>query len=107
MKDKVDINTMKQSWKDLGFKDRLSYIFAIGAFVAGWTFCAVGFWTEPVGTVSDSVLWILGQALLFVGAIIGIGQYYSQELSNFKRSVIQDLKGRHDGETEVETDESE
>ena len=91
-----------QNWSSLSFKDKLSYIFAIGAFIAGWTFTALGFFCEPVGEVSDSVLWILGQSLIFVGAIIGIAQYYSGQLNDFKRSVIQDLKGRHDGETDDE-----
>lgn len=96
MKDKLD--SMKQNWSSLSFKDKLSYIFAIGAFLFGWTFTALGFFTEPLGEVSDSVLWILGQALLFVGAIIGIAQYYAGQLNDFKRSVMKGL--RHDEDTE-------
>lgn len=101
MKDKV--NSVKQSWKDLGVKDKLSLIYATCAFFAGWIFCAVGFWIEPKGEISDSVLVVLGQSLVFTASIIGIGQYYSSQLNSFKRSVMNQLKGHDD--TEVEADD--
>jgi hypothetical protein len=34
------------------------------------------------------VLWVLGQALLFTGAVTGIAQYYQQQLNTFKKDVI-------------------
>lgn len=83
---------IQHNWQSLSFKEKISYVFAVCAFVFGWFFTALGFFCEPVGQVSDSVLWILGQSLIFVGAIIGIGQYYSQELSTFKRKVMEELK---------------
>jgi hypothetical protein len=41
-----------------------------------------------MGQVHDTVLWILGQALLFTGAVIGIGQYYNSQVLNFKKDIM-------------------
>ena len=95
---------IQHNWSSLSFRDKLSYVFAIAAFIAGWTFTALGFFAEPLGDISDSVLIVLGQSLLFAGSIIGIAQYYSGQLNDFKHSVMNQLKGHG---SEVETDESE
>ena len=41
----------------------------------GMLFTGIGFFVEPLGEVSDSVLWILGQALIYAGSIFGIATY--------------------------------
>ena len=60
---------------------------AIAAFVFGWALTIAGFVVSPVGQVHDSVLWILGQSLLYCGAVVGISTHYSTELRHFKREI--------------------
>ena len=86
---------IKQNWKSLSFKEKLANIFAALSFLCGWTLTALGFFTEPVGIISDSVLIVLGQSLLFTGAVIGIAQYYSSELSDFKRKIMDELQAKN------------
>lgn len=76
-----------QKWTELSFKDKLSYTFAVVCFILGWIITFIAFFIDPIGTVADSILWILGQSLLFSGSIIGIGQYYNAQTQNFKYEV--------------------
>lgn len=48
---------------------------AILAFVAG--FCV-----PPVGEISDSVLWVLSQCLIYAGSILGVASYVQQVVNN-------------------------
>ena len=77
----------KMTWKELSFKDKLSYSFAMVCFSLGWIITFIGFFVPPVGFVADEILYILAQSLLFTGAIIGIGQYYNAQTQNFKYEI--------------------
>lgn len=83
-----------KNWEDLIFKDKLSYIFAIVCFILGWIITFIAFFIEPIGTVADSVLYILGQSLLFSGGIIGIGHYYNAQTQNFKYEIKKFIKSK-------------
>lgn len=48
---------------------------AVAMLAFGMILTAIGFFVEPLGEVSDSVLWILGQALIYAGSIFGIATY--------------------------------
>ena len=59
-------------------KERRSTIAVITAIVMlafGIILTSVGFFVAPLGEVSDSVLWILGQALIYAGSIFGLATY--------------------------------
>ena len=43
-------------------------------FGFGWTIAS--FIIEPTGVVDDSVLWILGQVFLYIGAVFSISTHY-------------------------------
>ena len=74
-------------WKQLSFKDKLSYILCIFSFIIGVLLTITGFIVSPVGEVDASVLTSLGLFLSFSGSIIGITQHYSQQLDNFKMEI--------------------
>ena len=74
-------------------KDKLSYCFAGTAFLAGWGLTIAGFLVAPLGIVDDSVLWILGQALIFTGSVIGI----TMHINNVGAKIKDDL------ETEIDS----
>lgn len=48
---------------------------AVAMLAFGMILTAIGFFVEPLGEVSDSVLWVLGQALIYAGSIFGIATY--------------------------------
>lgn len=66
-------------------------------FGCGMTIAA--FCIEPVGEVSDSVLWILGQSLIYAGSALAIGQYAK---ATVKEEVGKMMHNKHDIEGDVE-----
>ena len=74
-------------WKELSFKDKLSYVLCIFSFIIGVILTIAGFIVKPLGEVDASVLTSLGLFLSFSGSIIGITQHYSQQLENFKSEI--------------------
>lgn len=74
-------------WKELTFKDKLSYILCIFSFIIGVLLTVAGFIVNPLGDIDASVLTSLGLFLSFSGSIIGITQHYSQQLENFKTEI--------------------
>lgn len=56
-------------------KDSLAVISAIMMLVFGAGLCIAGFIVNPLGIIDNSVLWIMGQCLLYAGSIFGIGMY--------------------------------
>lgn len=68
-------------------KDLLATWTAALAFIFGIALTTAGFIVEPIGQVHDSILWILGQTLLYCGAVVGISTHYQTELRHFKREI--------------------
>lgn len=56
-------------------KDTLAVISALVMLVFGAGLCVAGFIVDPLGIIDNSVLWIMGQCLLYAGSIFGIGMY--------------------------------
>lgn len=88
----------KLTWKEQTFKEKISYTFAAACFSLGWIITFIAFFIPPVGIVADGILWILGQSLLFTGAIIGIGQYYNAQTQNFKYEIKKFIKSKDTNE---------
>ena len=82
-------NTSK--WKDLSFRNKMAYTFAVACFTLGWLITFIAFYISGFKTVEDSILWVLGQSLLFTGSIIGISQFYNSQLSQFKHEIRNEL----------------
>ena len=72
-------------------KEILTVVTCSLSFAFGWLLTTIGFFVPPCGEVSDSVLWILGQSLLYTGACIGISSYYSKKLNDFKHEIRQEI----------------
>ena len=70
---------MTQTWKTLSIKDKIAIISAIIAFILGWGLSIAGFVITPIGEVADSVLWILGQALIYAASVFGVSSYFNAE----------------------------
>ena len=60
-------------------------ITAVGMLVAGLAFAVAGFITPPPGEISDSVLWLFSQCLIYAGSIFGVGIYVDRRFSAFTK----------------------
>lgn len=78
---------LKEAWSELDLKTRIAYITAIVAFIIGWGLTIAGFCLPPVAEVADSILWILGQGLLYAASVLGIGMYVSGSMNGMKRAI--------------------
>lgn len=78
---------LMEKWKDLDVKNKVAIITAIVAFLIGWGLTIAGFWVPPVGEVADSILWILGQSLVYAASVLGIGMYVGGEVKRLKGEV--------------------
>ena len=83
---------MKTKWVDLNIKEKLSIASAIIAFILGWCMSIAGFWIPPIGEVADSILWILGQALLYAASVFGVSAYFRSETVQLRRDMDRHLE---------------
>lgn len=83
---------MKTKWVDLNIKDKIAILSAIIAFILGWCMSIAGFWIPPIGEVADSILWILGQALLYAASVFGVSAYFRSETVQLKRDMDRHLE---------------
>ena len=56
------------------------------AFGAGLSIA--GFFVPPLGEVSDSVLLIFAQALIYAGSALGIDSYVNYKINQLRKSEI-------------------
>lgn len=78
-------------WSQLDIKTKVAYITAIIAFIIGWGLTISGF-IIGAGVISDSVLWVLGQALIYAASVFGVGMYVGNEVIGMKRSIRRFMK---------------
>ena len=76
----------------MDLKQKTSYITAIVAFVLGWFLVIAGFYMPPEGEVSDSVLWILGQALIYTASVLGVTMYFNSQMVKFRAETRRYIK---------------
>lgn len=74
-------------------KSTIAVISACVMLVFGILLTTIGFFVNPLGEVSDSVLWILGQALIYAGSIFGIATYTKGVI----KQQVDDLEQRYRG----------
>lgn len=93
---------MEQTEK-LDIKTKFAIGTAVIAFVVGWGLTIAGFIIPPKGEVHDSVLWILGQALVYTASVLGIGMYFNNQMAKFRadtRRYIRDIEQGREPEEE-------
>jgi hypothetical protein len=83
---------MKTTWTTLNIKEQIAIISACVAFVLGWAMSIGAFFVPPVGEVADSILWILGQSLLYSSAVFGVSAYFRSEAVQLRRDMDRHLE---------------
>ena len=86
----------------LDIKTKFAIGSAVVAFLAGWGLTIAGFIIPPKGEVHDSVLWILGQALVYAASVFGVGMYISSEMTKLRAENRKFIKQTIEEEKEAE-----
>lgn len=68
-------------------KQKVAIFTALAAFILGWGLTIAGFIIPPTGEIADSVLWVLGQALVYAASVFGITGYFTAESKRMKRDM--------------------
>jgi len=87
-----------ERWRDLDIKNKVAFLTAVAAFVIGWGLTIAGFIVPPVGVVADSVLWILGQALVYAASVFGVGMYVGGEVKRMKGEINRFMEKREEND---------
>ena len=53
---------------------------ALMMLMSGIALSVAGFVGDPVGEISDSVLWYVSQALIYAGSVFGVTVYIDRQL---------------------------
>jgi FtsH-binding integral membrane protein len=87
-------------WTSLGVKEKLAIGTALAAFIAGWVLTGLACFV-PLLMSEQSILWILGQAMVYTASVFGVTSYFSSETVRMRN----DLKRMMDEERErIETE---
>lgn len=70
-----------------GIKENIIYGSALFMLVFGVGLTIAGFILPPAGQVHDSVLWVLGQCLIYAGSGMGISAYTSGKMREMQRGI--------------------
>lgn len=79
--------TNATKWKELGIKTKLTLLSGILAFFLGWTLTFCSFYVSTDGEVANSVLWVLGQSLVYTASVFGIAQYFNSEETKLRQDI--------------------
>ena len=73
--------------KRMSVKDKIAVGTAVAAFILGWGMTLAGFIVEPLGEIANSVLWVLGQALIYAASVFGISGYFTASAKKMKDEI--------------------
>lgn len=96
------------NWSDLNIKEKIAIISAVLAFVAGWGLTIAGFVLPPLAEISDAVLWVLGQSLIYAASVFGVTSYFSAETAKMKHDIREQiLRMQVNKDTNIEDNEED
>lgn len=75
-------------------RENITYGSAVGMLVFGVILTTAGFIIPPQGEIHDSVLYVLGQCLIFSGSVMGVGAYATGKMRHIERSLNRDIDNR-------------
>ncbi len=68
-------------------KDTIEYLVAIAMILFGMVLCMFAFFTPPVGEIHPTILGVLGQILIFVGAVFHLNIKLKNQNTDFETKV--------------------
>lgn len=91
-------------WSELDIKEKAAIVTAVAAFVVGWGLTIAGFIVPPLGEIADSILWVLGQALIYAASVFGITSYFTSESRRLKRDITEFVERSIERQSEHESE---
>ena len=85
-------NIVENVYEKCTLKQKVAMLSGIVAFILGWSLTIAGFIVPPLGDIADSVLWVLGQSLIYTGSVLGLTQYFSAESVKLRHDVDRHLE---------------
>ena len=73
-------------------KEILSYSFALISLLGGFGLTIAGFIVDPTGQIHESVLFVLGQCLVFAASICGISMHVKRGMNEISNYVKEEVK---------------
>lgn len=73
-------------------KDWIQYSTAIAMVASGIVLAFLSFWMTENHDITDGVLWYVGQALAFAGAVFGISLYVKTKVGEVKSEIIEEAR---------------
>ena len=73
-------------------KEFITICSAMGMLLFGCAMVVAAFLIEPVGQVSESILWVFGQSLIYSGGALGIANYAKQSARDAVREFEEERK---------------
>lgn len=70
-----------------GIKENIAYGCAIAMLLFGVILTTAGFIIDPAGQIHDSVLYVLGQCLIFSGSIMGVSVYTTGKVRHMEHEI--------------------
>lgn len=70
---------MMEEWKDI-----VHYVAACWMLLFGCTLCLLSLYLPPRGVIDASVLWVLGQAIIFAASIFGVKSYIDYRFNKYR-----------------------
>lgn len=77
-----------------GVKENIVYGSALFMLLFGVGLTTAGFVIPPAGQVHDSVLYVLGQCLIFAGSVMGVSAYTTGRMRDIEHHVRHDIDRR-------------
>lgn len=65
--------------------DSFKILSSAALLVSGIVLAFLSFYTPPVGELSDSVLWYVGQCLIYSGTVCGVGVVIDYKLRSHEK----------------------
>lgn len=81
---------MKESWKQLGFKDQAQYTTAMVLIASGILIAFLSF--AVIHTISSGVLIYIAQAFVAGGSIFGVSIYFKNQLMETHSETMDKMK---------------
>lgn len=69
---------------------------AVFMIVVGVALNVAGFIVPPTGEISDSVLWVLAQALIYAGSVFGLKSYIDGKVDDVRNKLIKRNRNEED-----------
>ena len=85
-------NIVENVYEKCTLKQKVAMLTGIVAFILGWGLTITGFFVPPLGEIADSVLWVLGQSLVYTGSVLGLTQYFSAESVKLRHDMDKHLE---------------